>query len=99
MQLVFDATVGQIPKYTKSFVYCNECEMMNECQVKNKTEVSSQCDKDRRSKRRNSDHIKGCRTHKYQICVHSASASSLEDTLPQKQFSTWFAPTFNRISF
>lgn len=36
MQLVFDATVGQIPKYMNSFVYCNKCEMMNECRVKRK---------------------------------------------------------------
>lgn len=53
MQLVFDATVGQSPKYMNSFVYCNKCEMMNERQVKNKTEVSPHCDRDRRSKRRN----------------------------------------------
>lgn len=36
MQLVFDATVGQIPKYMSSFIYCNKCEMMNERQVKRK---------------------------------------------------------------
>lgn len=53
MQLVFVAAMGQIPKCMNSFVYCNKCEMMNERQVKNKTEVSSHCDKDRRSKRRN----------------------------------------------